>query len=63
MSTDQKESLMKIMIRYLLPALVLSALLWAACSQLRPLRKGEAVTCPSCGATFTIEEGLRNNQH
>lgn len=53
---------MKTLTRYLLPTLLLSAILWAACSQLRPLQKGEAVTCPSCGATFTIEEGLRNNQ-
>lgn len=54
---------MKIWLRYLLPAFLLLILLWAACSQLRPLQKGEAVTCPSCGATFTIEEGLRNNKH
>lgn len=54
---------MKTWTRYVLPALLLSTVLWAACSQLRPLQKGEAVTCPSCGATFSIEEGLQNNQH
>lgn len=58
-----RESVMKVFVRYLLPALLLLAMLWVACTGIRPLQKGEAVTCPSCGATFTIEEGLKNNQH
>jgi len=53
---------MKKLTRYLVPALLLSALLWAACSNLRPLQKGESVTCPSCGASFTIEEGMKHSK-
>ncbi len=28
-----------------------------ACSGIRPLRKGETIRCPSCGAEFTVEQG------
>ena len=45
----------------LVPTLILAIMVWAACS-LRPLQKGEALTCPSCGAEFTLEEALNHQQ-
>lgn len=32
-------------------------MLISACSGIRPLRKGETIRCPSCGAEFTVEQG------
>jgi hypothetical protein len=29
-----------------------------ACSGVRPLQKGETLRCPSCGAEFTVEQGV-----
>jgi hypothetical protein len=45
---------------YTLGGLLLAAclLLWA-CSGVRPLRKGETLRCPSCGAEFTVEQGTK----
>jgi hypothetical protein len=33
-------------------------LLLSACSGVRPLQKGETLRCPSCGAVFTVEQGM-----
>lgn len=30
-----------------------------ACAPLRPIQKGDTVRCPSCGAEFTVEKGLK----
>lgn len=43
----------------LILAVIAACILIYACSGIRPLRKGETVRCPSCGAEFTVEEGQK----
>jgi len=35
-----------------------AAMLVSACSGVKPLQKGQTLRCPSCGAEFTVEQGL-----
>ena len=37
-----------------------AAILFAGCSGVRPINKGDTVRCPSCGAEFKIEEGMQH---
>jgi len=30
----------------------------SACSGVKPLQKGQTLRCPSCGAEFTVEQGI-----
>lgn len=38
------------------------SLLVTSCAGVKPLEKGQTVRCPSCGAEFTIEEGLEEKE-
>jgi hypothetical protein len=35
-----------------------AAMLLFACSGVKPLQKGQTLRCPSCGAEFTVEQGI-----
>ncbi len=43
----------------IISAVFATCILIYACSGIRPLRKGETVRCPSCGAEFTVEDGQK----
>lgn len=39
--------------------IIAACLLLGACSGVRPLKKGETLRCPSCGAEFTVDQGMK----
>ncbi|MHB8763116.1 MAG: hypothetical protein ACYDA8_02040 [Deferrisomatales bacterium] len=41
---------------------VAACVLFAACSGARPIQKGDTVRCPSCGAEYKVEEGMRHGK-
>jgi hypothetical protein len=57
-----KEKAMKSIRPLRLIAVLVLCLLMVACSGVRPLRKGETVRCPSCGALFTIEDNAEKEK-
>jgi len=42
--------------------MVAASIALAGCSGVRPIKKGDTVRCPSCGAEFKIEEGMGHDK-
>ena len=53
----EKEISMKRIHAITISIIFVMCMLISACSGIRPLRKGETIRCPSCGAEFTVEQG------
>jgi len=45
--------------RALCALLFAACMLLGACSGVKPLQKGETLRCPSCGAEFTVDQGIK----